>query len=67
MNKERYILFKCECGDWFACIERKADGRRCSLCGGYAKAVGKFTREELREMLQAGEITPEYDELVIIL
>lgn len=67
MDEVRHILFKCECGDWFACIERKADGRRCSLCNGYAKAVGKFTIEELREMLRTGEITPLQDELLIIL
>lgn len=53
----KYILFEClNCGTLQAINERKGEGRNCIRCKGHIVPTGKYTREELKEMIAGGGV-----------
>lgn len=57
IKAKEYILFKCmDCGTYQAVASWKPDGHICTQCNGFIKAIGKYTKGDISDMLQSGEM-----------
>ena len=51
IKEQYYILFKCtDCGELQAFPSKFADGHSCMECRGFIEGIGKYTKDEIREL-----------------